>query len=127
MPVTYRIVPELRLVLSTWEGAVTLEDGRRHNESLRADPEFDPSMRQLSDARRARSAVSADGVRGLARHSAFGPSSRRAILVADDDAYAVSRMYAAQANKAGRVRIFRDLRDALAWLEVEASDLGLED
>ena len=123
MPVTFRVLPELDLVHTVWTGVVTLEDGTRHNEGLRAHPDFHPGMRQLSDARAAQSEVSGPGVRGLARHSAFGPESRRAIVAADDAIFGVSRMYEAQATQAGEVRIFRDYDEALAWLGVDPSEL----
>jgi len=119
MPVTYRIVSQLDLVWSTWDGVVTLEDGLQHNDFLRADPDFHPAMRQLSDARGAESAVKGPDIRGLARRSAFGPESRRAILVSDDAIFGVSRMYEARAQTAGEVRVFRELSEALDWLEID--------
>ena len=67
MPVTFRVLPELDLVHTVWTGVVTLEDGTRHNEGLRAHPDFHPGMRQLSDAREAQSEVSGPGVRGARR------------------------------------------------------------
>ena len=123
MPVTYRVLPDLNLVHTVWSGAVTLEDAVQHNEGLRGDPDFSPAMRQLSDARGVTSQVSGEGVRGLARHSAFGSESRRAVLVSDDTIFGVTRMYEAQAARAGEVRIFRDIDEALAWLGIDASDL----
>lgn len=119
MPVKYRIVNELDLVWTTWDGVVTLEDGMQHNALLRADPDFHPAMRQLSDARGAESAVSEPDIRGLARRSAFGPESRRAILVSDDALFGVSRMYESRAQTAGEVRVFRSLSEALDWLEID--------
>lgn len=119
MPVRQRVYPELDFVHTVWEGTVTMDDGRAHNEALRNDPDFSPSMRQLSDARTARSAVSSEGIRTLAKTSAFGPESRRAILVADSNTFGVSRMYEAQADQAGHLRIFRDEAEALAWLGID--------
>jgi hypothetical protein len=123
MPVKYRVLPAANLVHTVWSGVVTLEDAVRHNDGLRSDPDFSPSMRQLSDARGVESRVSGEGVRGLARHSAFGAESRRAIVVSDDTIFGVSRMYEAQAASAGEVQIFRDIDEALAWLGVDPSDL----
>ncbi len=116
MPVAYRIDTSLRVVYSTWEGVVTLKDALAHSEALRADPDFEPDMRQLSDARFATSALSAEGVRRLAKNSPFGRGSRRAILVAADMIYGVSRMYEAQTDDAGTVGVFRDADAALTWL-----------
>lgn len=116
MPVRYRIFEDLRLVVTTWYGDVTLEQARQFTADLRTDPSFAPDMLQLSDARRARSLVTAEGVRGLARNSAFGPEARRAIVALDDEIFGVSRMYEAQATDAGTLAIFRDRGEALAWL-----------
>ena len=119
MPVTYRIISHLHLVVTTWTGDVTLEESQQHNASLRDDPAFAPDMRQLSDARQARSRVTGDGIRGLARSSPFGRAAKRAILVADDETFGVSRMYEAQATDAGMVAIFRDRDAALAFLDLD--------
>lgn len=119
MPVRQRVYKDLGLVHTVWEDRVTLEDCLAHNDALRRDPDFCPTMSQLSDARAAVSAVSSEGVRTLARSSAFGPESRRAILVADDHIFGVSRMYQSQATTAGELGIFRDEAEALAWLGVE--------
>lgn len=124
MPVRQRVYADHGFVHTVWEGKVTMEDGQAHNEALRNDPDFCPSMKQLSDARTAESAVSGDGVRTLAKTSAFGPQSRRAILVADDNTFGVSRMYEAQADQAGEVRIFRDEVEALDWLGIDPGVLS---
>jgi len=123
MPVRYRIVKSLGLVHSVFEGLVTFEESFTNNLALRADEDFDPSMLQLSDARTATAASSADEIRALAKNSPFGPASRRAVLVADDDTFGVTRMYTAQASDAGEVRIFRDEAEALEWLGVTADAL----
>ena len=84
MPVTYSIDTSLRVVHTTWVGAVTMEEALAHNDALRVDPNFEPDMRQLSDARLTTSTVSAEGIRRLAGESPFGQGSVRAILVAGD-------------------------------------------
>jgi hypothetical protein len=123
MAVTYRILESVDLVHTTWAGRVTFEESLAYNEALLADPSFDPSMRQLSDARTAESEVSGDGIRALARRSAFGPGSRRAILVQDDALFGVSRMYEAQTKGAGEVQVFRDEAEALEWLGLDGAVL----
>lgn len=127
MPVTYRIIEDLDLVVSTWTGDITYEDARMHNEALRDDPAFRPGMRQLSDARLARSRVTAEGVRGLARNSPWGPDARRAFVTRDDDTFGVTRMYVSQITAAGEMQLFRELNEALEWLGLSAEDVpGLE-
>lgn len=123
MPVAYRILDDLNLVVTTWSGDVTLDESQRHNRDLRSDPTFRADMRQLSDARLARSQVPAEGIRGLARTSPFGPEARRSILVSDDETFGVSRMYEAQATEAGAVAVFRDRAEALSWLGLGPGDV----
>ena len=95
---------------------ITLEESFAHQEALRADPDFEPNMRQLSDARLATSPISAKGVRSLAKQSPFGRGSRQAILVASDLIYGVSRMYEAHTCDTGTILVFRDADAALTWL-----------
>lgn len=125
MPVRIRILKDQQLVHTVWEGRVTFEDCLEHNRFLKADPDFDRSMRQLSDARAAMSAVTAEQVRALARMSAFGPESRRAVVATDNDTYAVTRMYEAQTVDAGEVGIFRTAAEALEWLGLSKKEVDL--
>ena len=125
MPVRCRVLKEQQLVHTIWESGVTFEDCLEHNRLLREDPDFDPSMRQLSDARTAKSAVTADQVRTLAKMSAFVAESRRAVLATDDDTWAVTRMYEAQAADAGEVGIFRTEGEALEWLGLSNEEAAL--
>jgi hypothetical protein len=128
MAVTYRIIARLDLVVSTWSGVVTLDESHRHNAALKADPDFEPTMAQLSDARGVeRSAVTASGVRGLARTSAFGPEARRAILASSDEIFGISRAYQSQGYQAGNMRVFRDLDAALEWLGIDPEELDRVD
>lgn len=126
MPVRYRILKDLGLIHTTWEGVVTLGDAMEHNAQLTADPAFDPDMLQFSDASRAEISVSAPGVRSLAKQSPWGPRSRRAFLVSDRASYGISRMYTSQEQRSGAVRIFQDCKDALHWLGIDPSVLSDE-
>jgi len=125
MPVRLRVLKEQHLVHTIWEGRVTFADCLDHNELLRGDPDFDPSMKQLSDARTAKSAVTADQVRALAKMSAFGVDSRRAVVATDNDTWAVTRMYEAQSVDAGTVGLFRTEAEALEWLGLSQEDTAL--
>lgn len=97
---------------------MTFEDCLQHNHGVRALPDFDPSMRQLSDARTATSDLSAAEVRAMAKLTPFGPDSRRAIMVGDQVMHAVTRMYEAQVEYPGEVAIFTTEHDALEWLDL---------
>ena len=105
-------------MFSTWSGAVTLDEALAHHESLRSDPDFEPHLCQLSDARGVTSAVTSEGVQEIARKSPFGAGSRRAIVVDSDLVYGVSRIYQARADQVGsEVRVFREIDEALAWID----------
>ena len=118
MPVRFEIDLERRRVVTTWEGDVTLAENRNFIEALGADPDFDPSLDQLSDARSVTTAVPSDRLADLARSQVFGSGSRRAIVVDSDLVFGVSRMYQAYTGQGGpEVRVFRDLEEANSWLD----------
>lgn len=95
-----------------------MEEAREHNAALRADPDFDPSMRQLSDARDAESTVSVDDLRLLARETPFGKLSRRAVVGSSDLVFGVSRQYVAFSGPDAPVlHVFREIDEAREWLE----------
>ena len=112
MPVSFHIDKDQHLVVSVWSGVVTMEEAREHNAALRADPDFDPSMRQLSDARDAESTVSVDDLRLLARETPFGKLSRRAVVGSSDLVFGVSAEHTKQGSGALHTRQQREVGDA---------------
>lgn len=116
MAVRHKVMPQHPLLVSVWRGNVTFADCLSHNSAIRADPAFDPDMRQISDARDATSALTADQVRAIARINAFGPKSRRAVIISDQVMHAVTRMYEAQVDESGEIAIFPTVEDGLRWL-----------
>ena len=121
MPVSYSIDPDRRLVISRVWGTVTNDDVHEHDRRLHADPQFDPTYRQLADMSGvALNMVSSDTVQETAREEFFVPGTRRAFLVSDDTSYGMCRMYATHAESLGQViNIFRDRNAAEAWLGEE--------
>ena len=120
MPVTYRIDSESRVVFTRWTGEVTLAEAQGHNDGLRRDPAFVPSMNQLSDARDVTNTVTPEGIRALAKTSPFGQGSRRAIVAHTDLVFGVSRQYALQAGLgAPEIMLFKDIRFAQEWLGLD--------
>ena len=77
MPVSHEIDVTKGVVFTTWSGDVTLEEARSHLRQLRDDPDFLPSMGQLSNARDVTSTVPAEGIRELASNTPFGEGSCR--------------------------------------------------
>lgn len=122
MPARYTIDKERRLVMSVGTGVLTAADMLVHQRQLKKDPDFDPDFSQLSDF----TAVTAVDIRGeevraLAVASIFSPTSRRAMLVATDEQFGLSRMFSALREARGEhgIRVFRDRDEALRWLVAE--------
>lgn len=119
MPAFYKIDKERRFVLSSGTGVFNLEDARLHQERLLADPEFDPSYSQLLDFTHITQIdLTASDVQRLALRNIFSPDSRRAILVPNDLAFGLGRMFEILREAAGErgIRVFRNLEDALEWV-----------
>ena len=119
MPAFYKIDKERRLVLSSGSGVFDLDEARSHQERLLADPEFDPTYSQLMDFTHVtRIELTAADIQHLAVRNIFSPDSRRALLVPNDLAYGLGRMYEILRGAAGErgIRVFRNLEDALDWV-----------
>lgn len=119
MPITYHIDRGQHLVVSEWSGKITIQEARAHFAALKADPDFDPTMRHLSEALGAEATLSFGELRLLAFESPFNDSGRAAIVASTDLVFGVSKQYEAFAERDGRdIRVFRDLDEARAWLGV---------
>ena len=119
MPAFYKIDRENRLVMTTASGTVTLADALAHQEKLRRDPDFDPSFSQLLDVSFVtRLEITREHVRLLAQSSSFLHNSRRAVLVSNDTAYGLARMFEMLRESAGDtgIEVFRSLDEALDWV-----------
>ena len=96
MPISYRIDPSRKLVLTTATGVLTDDDLIRHKQRLVADPAFQPGMRQLSDVRGVTDLqVTPLGVRLMVAadegHAAALAGHRLAIVVSKDLAFGMAR------------------------------------
>lgn len=119
MPAFYKIDRENRLVMTTASGTVTFADALAHQEKLRRDPDFDPSFSQLLDVSFVtRLEITSEHVRLLAQSSSFSQDSRRAVLVSNDTAYGLARMFEMLRESAGDtgIEVFRSLEEALDWV-----------
>lgn len=121
MPATYSIDPRQRLVVSVLSGALTDDEVREHNRTLRVDPEFDPEYRQLIDlSGLTEILVDATTINEAAQDQYFTPGTRRAFIATSEAAYGFARMFALKAEGSGQtVEVFRDRGEAEAWLAVE--------
>ncbi len=119
MPAFYKIDKENRLVMTTGSGTVTVADALAHQEKLLRDPDFDPTFSQLLDfSHVTKIEVNSEHIRRIAQNSVFSPVSRRAILVNNDTAFGLARMFAILRESAGDngIEVFRNLDDALEWV-----------
>ena len=127
MPVDYRIVPELKLVVTRAAGVVSEEELNAHYARMLADPAFDPSYRQIADARSVTdaSAIGGDMPRRTAARG-FAPGARRALIAPAGHLYGLARQHTTLAGLHGATtEAFNSVADAEAWLGLEPGSSGL--
>ena len=119
MPSFYKIDKERRFVPSSGNGILNREEALAHQVRLLSDPDFDPSYSQLVDFTQiTQFDLSAEDIRRMAQRKVFCPDSRRAILVPDELACGLGRLFEMLRNTAGErgIRVFRNLEEALDWV-----------
>ncbi len=127
MPIRTRLLDARKIVVSVVKGSLAKEDLLCFRSAVARDLGDDASHRLLFDARRvAGFPISSEQLRSFA---GFGVGRLRrfthiAILVPDDLAYGMARIYQAYARRyeAGTLRIFRDARDAWTWIQAPSGD-----
>ena len=81
MAITFKIIPELRLVESVVTGTLTNEDILNHDHLLKKTEAFDPAFNHLLDFTQVTDdQVTAKGLRELAENTPFDKSCRRAYI-----------------------------------------------
>ena len=100
-------------------GAVTEDEVHDHNETLRNDPRFDPSYRQLVDLTGITEIlVGTRLINDTAHDQYFTPGSRRAFVASEDAVFGLARMFATRAEAEGQtIEVFRDRAKAEEWLD----------
>jgi hypothetical protein len=119
MPVTYKIDKERRLVSSTAYGVVTREEILDHQRRLAADPDFSPTFSHIADfTRTTKLEIKAADVQAFAAKNIFATTVRRAIVVADGEAFGLARMFEILRDAKGEEgnRVFHKMEDALKWI-----------
>ena len=119
MPLFYKIDKERRLVLSSGSGPFSLADAKAHQQRLLNDRDFDPSFSQIVDfSQFTKFDLSANDIRQMAERSVFSAQSRRGIIVPNDFAFGLGRMFQILRDLAGEkgIRVCRTLEEALDWV-----------
>jgi hypothetical protein len=119
MPAFYKIDKERRLVLSTGWGVFSLADALSHQQRLSKDRDFDPSFSQIADFTHITGMeLTGDDIRQFAQRGIFSAHSRRAIIVPNEAAFGLGRMYETLRGLEGEkgIRVFRTLEEALDWV-----------
>jgi hypothetical protein len=117
----FHIDTDLRMVFSTFKGILTEADMRAEWDQLRASPDFDSKYWQLIDFTEVtKIGVSVGFMRFLGSSKPmFDVSSRRAIVVDSDEAFAMMRLAVTHVDgAAGEIRLFRDMAEARGWLDL---------
>ena len=124
MPITYRVDHALQRVITTASGPVTLAGMREHLADLRSEAAL--GYDELIDARAASTVLDAEDVHRLAdvleemaNQAILGLT---AIVVSDDVSYGMTRMLDTLAQEYCVVRPFRDMAEAITWLDHPGSD-----
>jgi len=121
MPMSYRIDTGRRIVFITLTGDLNLEEYKEYLETRERDPDYDPTMGGLVDARNARYLLETEAMRELATISKqFLPKTkmRRAIVVSGDLSFGMARMFQLlMGDDHLEYGVFRDYDKALEWLE----------
>ena len=121
MPFHSVIDASRRLVITTATGELSGEEGLACCLGLKERVDFDPAFNQLLDFTPAtRFDATPDQLQTIAAQPLFSPASRRAIVATNPTIFGLSRMfesYRSICDVGEQVMVFREMRDALAWLD----------
>lgn len=124
MPAHFQIDSARQIVLSTLTGTVSIADLRTHMDELARDPGFVPTYRHLWDLRGAtKGALTAADLRSLLGQGPWSKETRRAFVCDSELSFGMARMAQLLTDeRPSEIRVFRDLSEALDWLEVDHVD-----
>lgn len=119
MPCEILIDADRRLVISRGTGTFRYADFLEHMEKLGPDPRFNPEFDHLVDCSKFEVFdLTTMQIQKIGSQSIFAETSRRAFVATSDLHFGLGRMFAAfrEMNHNQVTRVFRDLREATAWL-----------
>ena len=126
MPILHTINEELGVVLSSWVGDISDSDLLPSYNQLYQNENWKPGFDEIVDLRNADlSDVTSEGLERLSstvKHITAGKCEvfKTAVIAPDDLPFGLARVYeAVSVDTPERVRVFRDLKRAFEWLEIE--------
>ena len=131
MPLHYSILPEHRLVYVYGVGSVGVEDLKNNLLELAADSEYRAPMLKLVDYRESEAMRldSGDNLsftylkNDLAEHF---HGERCALVMNSDVDFGVARVCQAHVDEDLQTGVFRDMNEALQWLQVKVTEQELQ-
>lgn len=129
MPIRFRINKKTRLITVIVEGRITAEDAVSYIHEQQADPETSDLARLVLISARVET-VTLSEINNLARvvdDLCPADGNQCAIVTFTDVHFGQSRMYLSYRNSsADKLRVFRDIREALVWLGVDSNPAIME-
>lgn len=135
MGISYRVYREVGLVYCKGEGNIELRDLLDHIDTLAHDPDYVPPMKKLVDYRASQlQDLSSEDIRAFTARKVELKDrlsgERCALVVSGDYDFGMSMLHIAHVDEANiETKAFRDIDDALAWLDVplQPQDLTLSE
>ena len=121
MPLAYKIDKERRLVTTSGWDTIARQDVIDHRQKLAADHDFSPTYATVADFTRVtKLEITAADIQLFAAKNVFAPNARRAIVVADREAFGLARMFEILRDVRGEegIRIFDNVEDAREWVQL---------
>ncbi|MBU0731194.1 MAG: hypothetical protein KKA70_15795 [Proteobacteria bacterium] len=131
MPIKYTIIEGKKLVLAVGQGLINFDDLARHIDTLAHDPKYISPMKKLVDYRNA-------SLVELKREEAYMFTQKKAqlkdkfanemcaIITKNDLDFGTSRVHGARIEASDiHTNVFRNIKDALKWLEAELDETDL--
>lgn len=119
-PISYRVDQTLGLVVSHWNGEVTVADVERFWAQVLSDPDVLALRRHLADIRAATLHFTGEELRQLiwrrVAPALRGQHWTSAIVVAQPEQFGVSRQFQVFAEVWDEAQIFYDLDEAMRWV-----------
>jgi SpoIIAA-like len=122
MPITYRIDPGLRLVEARYSGNIEMHDVQGFISQVVKEPSFGEDIQLLSIFSEMKTTLTSLDFREYKEWRKQFPRFRKiALAAATDYEYGIARMFEMASDSAGskNIRVFRNVKDAREWLELE--------